>query len=162
VYVRQQPDSQIVKIKTPAKLKCIIILPDIRIRTEDARGILHTQVGLAQMVEQTSNLTGFLLGCLNDDFGLIQNSMRDVVIEPQRAKLIPGFYSLQKSALKAGALGFSISGSGPAMFALVDSAAVAKRVYDSLLLTAREVDLPLAGSWITKISNRGAHLMGQL
>jgi homoserine kinase len=159
VHAGQPPHFKVSKIKTPPSLRCIIILPALRVRTEEARKMLSPQVDLKQMVQQTSNLTGFILGCINQDFDLIAGSLRDVVIEPQRAKLIPGFFELQKAAIDAGALGFSISGSGPAMFALTDSQSAAQKVQASLLTLAKEINLPLAGTWISKISNRGAHVV---
>ena len=159
VFVRSQPSLEIVKIKTPSDLRCVVILPNLSIRTEEARKLLSKEVSLKKMIEQTANLTGFLLGCVQGDLKLMQHSLRDVVIEPQRAKLIPGFYELQKTALAAGALGFSISGSGPAMFALVVGPTRAKKVQQQLLTKARALDLPLKGAWLSRIAKRGAGLV---
>jgi homoserine kinase len=111
------------------------------------------------MVQQTSNLAGFLLGCMQNDFELLSNSLNDVVIEPQRSKLIPGFSQLQQTALEAGALGFSISGSGPAMFALTRGPLVAKKVQQKLDEKCKSMNLPIVGCWNLKISNQGARLV---
>jgi homoserine kinase len=158
-YVRNHPIPDFIKIKTPKKLRCVIILPDLSIRTKDARGILKSQVPLKAMIEQTSNLAGFILGCTQNNFNLIGDSLKDVIIEPQRASLIPGFYELQKAALEAGALGFSISGSGPAMFALTENPAIGKKVEKQLVKKAKELKLNLKGHWLLKIATKGARIV---
>ncbi len=78
------------------------------------------------MIEQTGNLAGFIVGLYESDFGFIQRSLQDVVIEPQRACLIPHFYEVKQAALDAGALGCSISGAGPSVFALCEGRELAE------------------------------------
>jgi homoserine kinase len=79
--------------------------------------MLKGTVELRNFVWQTANLAGFISGCYTDDLDMIRASFEDVVIEPQREALIPGFQQVRRAALQAGALGCSISGAGPAMFA---------------------------------------------
>jgi homoserine kinase len=87
------------------------------IATSAARAMLKGTVELRDFVWQTANLAGFISGCYTDDLDMIRASFEDVVIEPQRQALIPGFQQVRRAALQAGALGCSISGAGPAMFA---------------------------------------------
>ncbi len=159
VLIRTQPELQIVKIKTPQLLRCIIILPDVSIKTKEARALLAQKIDLKLMVEQSANLAGFILGCAQSDLELIRNSLKDVVIEPQRAQLIPGFYELQNEAISNGALGFSISGSGPAMFALVAGPIAAKKIEKKLIMKAQQLGLKLKGHWVSKISAQGAKVL---
>lgn len=158
VCIRSHPSLELVPVKTPRALHAVIVLPHLSVRTAEARKILKPQVSLKAMVEQTANLGGFLLGCASGDFSLIGRSLRDVVIEPQRSKLIPGFRELQEAALEAGALGYSISGSGPAMFALVKGPAAAVKVQKALLRRSREIGVELRGTWLSPIAPRGARL----
>jgi homoserine kinase len=88
------------------------------IATKSAREILKATVPLKDMIRQSANLGSFVIGMHNGDLDLISRSMHDYVIEPQRKHLIPYFDELQNTALRLGALGCSISGAGPAVFAL--------------------------------------------
>jgi homoserine kinase len=85
--------------------------------THEARALLKGSVELSDFVWQTANLAGFISGCYTDDLDMIRASFEDVVIEKQRQALIPGFADVRRDALEAGALGCSISGAGPALFA---------------------------------------------
>jgi homoserine kinase len=85
--------------------------------TREARAILRRSVEMADFVWQTANLAGFISGCYTSDLDMLRESFEDVVIEPQRAALIPGFAGVRRAALAAGAIGCSISGAGPTVFA---------------------------------------------
>lgn len=159
VFVRSHPEISVVKIPTPAQLRLIILLPRHSVSTKEARRILNPAIPLATFVEQTANLTGFLLGCVTNKPELIRQSFHDVAIEPQRARLIPIFPELQAAAIKAGALGCSISGSGPAIFALGNSK-TARRIQSAFLACAKARGVNIAGSWISPIASKGAHLIG--
>jgi homoserine kinase len=156
VFVRSYPELELVKIKTPPNLRCVIALPKLSVKTREARGILQPNVALKTAVQQTANLTGFLLGLAHKDMSLIARSLNDAMIEPQRASLIPCLPHLKEAAYQAGALGCSISGSGPAVFALADGEAAAKRVLKLWKTTAEVHDFTLIKTWISPLSNPGA------
>ncbi len=99
-------------------LQCVLVHPDLRIDTKDARAVLPTEVPLKDAITQTSNLTNFLVGLYSDDAERVGRACKDVLVEPHRARLIPGFHDVQAAALEAGAFAASISGAGPTMFAL--------------------------------------------
>ncbi len=103
-----------------------LIYPHIEVLTAEARDILSPNVSLKKMTQQAANLGGLILGLGKGDLKLIKRSLKDVVIEPQRAQLIPGFYGAQAAAMECGALGCSISGSGPSMFALSNNSLIAE------------------------------------
>jgi len=105
------------QIPVPPGIRAIVVHPHMFIATARARAILKESVALGDFVWQTANLAGFISGCYTNDLDLIRASFEDVVIEPQRQALIPGFADVRRGALAAGALGCSISGAGPTMFA---------------------------------------------
>lgn len=104
-------------IPVPAAVRAVIVHPHMFVSTKQARAILRRSVDLSDFVWQTANLAGFISGCYTEDLDMIRASLEDVVIEPQRQALIPGFAEVRRAALEHGALGCSISGAGPAVFA---------------------------------------------
>lgn len=117
VLVRSADPADIVQLPAPEALRCVIALPRLRVDTRHARAVLPASFPLHTVVEQTANLAGVVAGCCTGDLALIARSMRDVLVEPHRASLIAGFAAVQGAAMVAGALGCSISGGGPAVFA---------------------------------------------
>jgi homoserine kinase len=105
------------QIPVPPEVRAVIVHPHMFLSTRQARAILSRSVDLSDFVWQTANLAGFISGCYTNDLDMIRASFEDVVIEPQRQALIPGFSEVRQAAMRAGALGCSIYGAGPAMFA---------------------------------------------
>lgn len=105
------------QIPVPSGICAVIVHPHTSLSTREARDLLKRDVDLSAFVWQTANLAGLISGCYTNDFELIREGLNDVVIEPQRQDLIPGFAAVRGAALAAGALGCSISGAGPAVFA---------------------------------------------
>lgn len=118
VLVRSNHDLDTVNIPTPENLYASVVLPDLEILTVDARNILRKEIPMKEAITQWGNLGGMIAGLMKSDYDLIGRSLQDVIAEPYRSKLIPGFYEVKQAALNAGALGCSISGAGPAVFAL--------------------------------------------
>jgi len=100
----------------------------VEVLTREARSILKKDISLTGHIEQSGNLGGLIVGLHTGNYDLIRRSLKDVTIEPQRASLIPHFYDVQDSVLKNGALGCSISGAGPSIFALCDNSFIAENV----------------------------------
>lgn len=132
------------RIYAPPGLFITILLPSFPISTKEARGILKQEVPLQDMVKQAANLASFVIGMHNSDLDLIKRSLVDHVIEPQRKQLIPHFDLLKETALELGALGCSISGAGPAIFALcqektqaAEIGAALKTIYDKNKIECR-------------------------
>jgi homoserine kinase len=118
ILIRDYEPLDLIQIPLKQVLYCSVIYPNIDIRTEIARKILPNEITLAQMVTHTGNAAGLIAGLLQGDLALISRALKDVVVEPTRSSLIPGFGDIKSSAMAAGALGCSISGSGPSIFAL--------------------------------------------
>jgi homoserine kinase len=127
VFIRCQQSGDVFELDCPKPLFAAVIHPHIEIKTEDTRRILRKDIPLQKAVSQWGNVGGLVAGLLKGDYGLISRSLQDVIIEPVRSVLIPGFSRVKKSALEAGALGSGISGSGPSVFALSSSKNIAEK-----------------------------------
>jgi homoserine kinase len=125
ILIRSNQELDVLSLPVPAELYAAVVYPQVEILTKTARCILKADVPLKQHIEQSGYLGGFITGLFHSDYDLIGRSLRDVIIEPQRAYMIPHFHEVQAAALAAGALGCSISGAGPSMIALCKGAAVA-------------------------------------
>jgi homoserine kinase len=108
----------VIKIPAPLSLWVTVIHPQVEVQTRDARAILRKQISLKDATVQWGNTAGLVAGLWQCDYELIGRSMQDVIIEPIRSILIPGFDSVKLNAIRAGALGCGISGSGPSIFSL--------------------------------------------
>lgn len=115
-------------IPSPSNLFCTVVHPEIEVKTADARKILKKDITLRAAITQWGNLAGLIAGLMQNDFTLIASSLKDVIVEPVRSILIPKFNEVQNAALNAGALGCSISGSGPSIFALSNQQEIADKI----------------------------------
>ena len=111
----------VAEVPVPECVLCVLVHPHLMVETREARSVLRAEIGLEEHVRQSARLAGFVTGCCRGDLELIRGSMEDLLIEPQRSSLIPGFDRAKAAAREHGALGFSISGSGPSVFAWVAS-----------------------------------------
>jgi homoserine kinase len=146
------------QIPVPPDVRAVILHPHMFLSTKQARAILRRTVDLSDFVWQTANLAGFISGCYTNDLDMIRASLEDVVIEPQRQALIPGFQDVRRAAMEAGALGCSISGAGPTTFAWArESNAVA--VMDAMRSEFARKSIEL-DEWIVSIGSDGARVIG--
>jgi homoserine kinase len=145
------------QIPVPAAIRAVIVHPHMFLSTRHARAILKGSVQMADFVWQTANLAGFISGCYTDDIDMLRESFEDVVIEPQRAALIPGFADVRGAALAAGAIGCSISGAGPTVFAwsLAEHAAA---VCAAMVAGFARHGLA-SDQWITQLAPIGARVL---
>ncbi len=105
-----------------------VVHPQIEVKTADARQILRKEVQLKNAIKQWGNIAGLVAGILKNNIPLIGRSLEDVIIEPVRSILIPGFYEVKNQSKATGALGGGISGSGPSIFMLSENETIAKKV----------------------------------
>ena len=154
VLIRSYDPLDVIKISVPKNLYCTVIHPHIEVRTEDARKILRKEISLSDAIIQWGNIAGLVAGLMKSDYSLIGRSLEDVIVEPVRSILIPGFEKIKQSVKKTGALGFSISGSGPSLFALSNSKKIANDVGKVML---SEFDLLKIDSevYVSKVSENG-------
>jgi homoserine kinase len=144
-------------IPVPPGIKAVIVHPHMFLPTKEARAILSRSVDLSAFVWQTANLAGFISGCYTNDLDMIRASFEDVVIEPQRQALIPGFAEVRSASMGAGALGCSISGAGPTIFAWAQDASAQG------VLVAMQGEFRRRGietdQWIVDVQSEGARVV---
>ena len=159
VLVRSTHPTDIVTLPVPAGLTAVVIHPDLEIETAKARALLGDTVALRDAVQQWANLGAFVHALHTGDFALLSRSLEDTIAEPRRAPLVPGLALIKKAAAEAGALGSSLSGSGPSIFALCRGDEIAARVA-AAMTTA--VKTHIGGDpqvYISRISGKGARVL---
>jgi homoserine kinase len=127
------------------------------VSTREARKILNRSIDLSMLIWQSAHLAGFLTGCFTSDLQLIRESLEDVIIEPQRKVLIPGFDAVKEGAIRNGALGCSISGAGPTIFAWCEEKD-AENIRAAMVagFTANGLE---SDSWISTLDPAGARVI---
>jgi homoserine kinase len=155
--IRDNATLDVHKIPVPLGMFATVVHPDIEVMTKEARAILSDQTTLSSLIAQTGSVASLIVGLYQSDFGLIGRSLRDYVIEPQRSKLIPGFYDVQDAAMKAGVLGCSISGAGPSIFALSNNSNIAENA--AVEMQKVFTDLKIASQiYVSPINLEGARV----
>jgi len=131
VLVRSYEPLDLIALPTPENLFAAIVYPEVEVPTKDARQMIRSKVLLKDAVTQWGNVAGLVSGLFLNDIDLVGRSMKDVLVEPTRSILIPGFETLRELAMENGAVGFGISGSGPSVFALAKDEATARKITDA-------------------------------
>jgi homoserine kinase len=147
---------EVVALPSP-QLHVTIVHPQIEVRTSDARSILKQQVLLKDAIKQWGNIAGLVAGLMQSDYDLIGRSLEDVIIEPVRSILIPGFDNLKKACKQAGALGGGISGSGPSIFMLSKTKETALAVEKEMIQLYDGIGLP-HHTYVTTINQGGVEV----
>lgn len=132
ILVRDLDPLSIVRLPAPAGLVIVVASPELSLSTAEARRVLPAHVPLPTMVRHTANLAAFVSACFTNDLDLLRRCISDEVVTPARIGLIKGGAHAIDAALDAGALGSSISGSGPAIFALCRGPLVARHVGNAM------------------------------
>lgn len=154
VLIRRYDPLDVIRLPYPKDLYCTIIHPQIELRTEDARRILKREISLKDATKQWGNIAGLVAGLFMEDYSLIGRSLEDVIIEPIRSILIPGYHEVKRKAMDAGALGCSISGSGPSLFALSKDEETARSAGKSMgtVFDSMQIEYEI---YVSKISKSG-------
>lgn len=152
------PYLDIFQIHCPEELTCLLVFPQVEIKTSEARKLISESLSIDQARQQWGNVAGLTTGLLTSNWDLIARSMEDVVAEPYRQKLIPHYEKVKSICLESGAVGMSISGSGPAMFAFyTDEKQAEQPIRD---LERLYTDTGIACHFhITKINNEGTRVL---
>ena len=156
--VRSNKTLDIIKLPSPKDLIATIIHPKIELKTIHSRAILKSEIPLTKAVEQWGNLGAFVSALYTNDYELLSRSMKDKVIEPARAILIPKFEEIKESAIEAGALGSGISGSGPSVYALSKGEKTAKKVGQFMKTYYDEIGLDYEVHY-SSINNEGIKII---
>jgi homoserine kinase len=158
VLVRSYDPLDIIKIPSPKELYCSVVHPAISIATEDSRKILKTSVALKTAITQCGNAAGLVTGLITGDFRLIRDSMHDVIAEPVRSFLIPEFEHVRQAALQSGALGCSISGSGPSIFALSRHRRTAEKTGNAMAEVFRRAGIG-SNLFVSPVNQKGMKIL---
>jgi homoserine kinase len=143
----------IISIPAP-DLFVTVVHPQIEVKTADARQILRKEVLLKDAIKQWGNIAGLVTGFMKNDLELIGRSLEDVIIEPVRSILIPGFDEVKQNSKKAGALGGGISGSGPSIFMLSEDEKTALTVEEEMKKVYQGIGIPYH-TYVTTINPQG-------
>ena len=149
---------EITSIPIPDTIHIVIAYPNFVLKTKNAREIINPSVALHDYVKQSMNLASFIIGCFKEDVDIFKSSLEDIIIEPQRSQLIPEFNTLKRIAMENKAIGFSISGAGPTMFAFCESQDQASVINSKFNEIKPELDHKL-DTWVTKIDFKGAYVV---
>ncbi len=156
--IRSYEPLEVINLPTPQDLRMVILHPLIEVKTKDSRSIIKQNISLQKAIKQWGNLGALVSALYTNDYNLLGRSLKDEIVEPVRSILIPFFDDLKEIALKNGALGFGISGSGPSVFALCkgqDSAGIVKESIRKFY-QEKEIDFDLH---LSKIGNLGVKII---
>ncbi len=155
---RAMDPPDVVSVPVPDRIRCVLVRPHRVVATQEARACLPDHIPLADAVRQSAHLGAFVAGCYREDLALIGRALRDLIVEPHRAALVPGFADVQDAAMDAGALGCSLSGAGPSLFAWTDGPDEAEHVRNEMVDAFDRHDTA-TDAWISPIPSQGARLV---
>ncbi len=159
VLARSANPPDIVRLPVPEGLACAVLHPRVEVQTGASRALLGEDVKLRDAVRQWGNLGALVASLFTSDHALLSRSLEDVIAEPKRAALVPGFFAVKAAALAAGALGCSISGSGPSVFALASSLAVAREAGEAMQRRFDAESGVGADLWVSLVGRQGARVI---
>ena len=159
ILARSAEPPDIVRLPVPEGLACAVLHPRIEIETGAARRLLGDQVALKDATRQWANVGGLVAALYTSDLALLSRSLVDHIAEPKRASLVPGLAEIKSAALSAGALGCSLSGSGPSIFALAATLDLAKTAGQAMQ-RAFDASSPVGSDlWVCLVGRQGARVI---
>jgi homoserine kinase len=161
IIVRSYNPLKILKLQAPKDMEVCVAYPHIKTpanKTEKARSVVPTQVSIEKLVHNVGRAAAMASGFASGDVDLIGESMSDVIAEPERATLIPGYQRVKGNALKAGACGVAVSGAGPAMIAIVNKRKANASKVSKAMKEAFE-STGLKATVFTTASGRGTYIL---
>src|SRR6185436_2650350 len=159
VLVRSANPPDIVRLPVPDGLVAVVVHPDLEIETSRARALLGDSVRLVDAIQQWANLGAFVDALHRSDYALLARSLEDRIAEPRRAALVPGLAVIKQAAIDAGALGCSLSGSGPSLFALCRGEDVARRVAAAMAAVVLRFIGTAPQTYVSPIALQGARVV---
>ena len=159
VLVRPATPPDVVRLPVPEGLSCAVLHPHLEVDTGMARALLGDTVPLHDAVQQWGNVAALVAGLFMNDMPLIGRALEDRIAEPKRAALVPGFEVVKDAARAAGALGCSLSGSGPSIFALCSSLERAELVGEAMRNALTASTRLASDLWVSPVGRRGARIV---
>lgn len=145
---------EIIRMPVPAGVSAVLLHPDLQVNTAQARRGLAKGYSMQDWLAQQGLLAGFIVACAENDMDLLGKTLKDVIVEPQRKDAVPCFDAVKEAAMKSGAFGCSLSGSGPSMFALCRSGDA--RNIASMMEQACRMQGIACQSWVSSLTAPGA------
>lgn len=158
VLVRSEQPLEIVKLPVPPNLRMVLALPDYQLETAVGRTCIPDSVPLGIAMHQAAQVGALVAACYQRDLGLLGRAIDDRIAEPSRAHLLPGFREAKAAALAAGALGVSVSGSGPTAFALAHSEDSGENIAEAMANAYRDAGFDCS-TRVTHVDHLGARLV---
>jgi homoserine kinase len=159
ILARSAQPPDIVHLPVPDGLACAVLHPHVEIETGAARKLLGDQVSLKDATRQWANLGALVAALYTSDLALLSRSLVDTIAEPKRASLVPGLAEIKKAAAGAGALGCSLSGSGPSVFALAESIEVARVAGEAMKQAFEKASDVGSDLWVCPVGRSGARVV---
>lgn len=157
IFCPQQLLPETVRLPVPAGISAVLVHPELQVNTAQSRRKLAKAYTMAQWLEQQAYFGGFIAACAVGDIDLIRRTLKDVIIEPQRKSAVSCFDAVKDAAERGGALGCSLSGSGPSMFALCEDAH-ANNLATSMEQACRALGIDCQ-SWVSPLDAPGARVV---
>tara|TARA_B100000579_G_scaffold264841_1_gene218361 strand:+ start:340 stop:1269 length:930 start_codon:yes stop_codon:yes gene_type:complete len=161
VMVKSIDEENIISLPVPKDLFCFVINPKIEVKTSYSREILPSRVELNSMTKQVANFGALVHALHTSNYDLLRSSLVDNVIEKHRKKLIPFFDEVKKKCLEIGALGCSISGSGPSIFAIIKGEENAEKINTEVIKIYKETNIDFS-TYVSKISSEGIKIIDSI
>lgn len=158
VLIRSVAPLDLIQLPVPRELVVVVARPDQRLRTAEARSVLPREIPLEIALHQAAQVAAMVAALGSGDYELLGRAIDDRIAEPVRAALLPGFREAKTAALAAGALGCSISGSGPSVFALVRGEVVGHQVGQAMAQAYARCGQPCQIR-ITRVDEEGARVV---
>ncbi len=155
--IRSYRPLDIIPVQGPDDLYSAVVHPHIELNTSDSRRVLKNEVSVENAIIQSANTAGFMVALIRGDYELMKRSMSDLLAEPYRTQLIPGFDAIKNAAMISGATGCGISGSGPSVFALCKGESTARRVAKVIQYEFLKIGL-LTEAYVSKANAPGTRI----
>ena len=159
ILARSAQPPDIVRLPVPNGLSCAVLHPHIEIETGASRRLLGDQVALNDATRQWANVGALVAALHTADLDLLSRSLVDHIAEPKRASLVPGFAEVKAAAMQAGALGCSLSGSGPSVFALAASLDLAGAAGAAMQTAFARISDVGSDLWVCPVGRQGARIV---
>ena len=158
VLIRDGATLDVLNLPVPPGLYATVVYPHVEVLTKNARAVLKPDVPMPTYIRQSANVAAFVTALYEADYALMGRCLRDDVVEPQRAGLIPGFYDVKEAAMITGALGCSISGAGPSMFALSTQETTAHQIGEAMMAAFGKHGIK-SELFVSMVNERGAEVL---
>ena len=156
--VRSTNPVDIISLPFPENLYATILHPQIEIKTSDSRSLVPSKISLTDVISQLSSVGSFIHALHTSNYDLLGKSIKDLIAEPKRMKLIPYYENLKKIAVNSGSLGTSISGSGPSIFSLTKGIDTAKEIQNQLKVFMDKTNISFT-TYVSKINSIGVKVI---